>query len=206
MTEAQIFLFVITSLLIIATPGQDLVLVVSRGVAQGARGGVATAAGVSLGLVGHTLLATLGLGALLLASDFAFTLIKTIGAGYLIYLGVKLLRTRNPRFEIQSDAQRSMMGCFLTGALSNLSNPKITIFYFAYLPQFLSGERSGTAMLFILGLSFALLTFVVKGPIGFMAGRFSGWIKRNRSLMLWFNRTSGMVLIGLGLKLALERR
>ena len=206
MTEAQVLLFIATSLLIIATPGQDLVLVVSRGVAHGSRGGVLAAFGVSVGLLGHTLIAAFGLGALLLASDIAFTILKYIGGAYLIYLGVKLLKTGSTKVAVPDVKKYSMWDCFATGAITNLANPKITIFYFAYLPQFMSKGEESPLTLFILGLSFALLTFVIKGPIGFMAGRFSEWIKNNEAIMLWFNRTSGTVLIGLGLKLVFERK
>ena len=91
MIEANWMLFLAASVVVIATPGQDMILVMSKSLAQGARAGVATAAGVSVGLVGHTLLATLGLGALLRASDWVFTALKLVGAAYLVYLGLQLL-------------------------------------------------------------------------------------------------------------------
>src|SRR5262249_38089878 len=125
MQEISWWLFVATSLILIATPGQDMILVMSRSVAQGAAAGVATAAGVSLGLVGHTVLATLGLGALLRASEWLFVALKLVGAAYLIYLGIGLLRTGRADLELASTARRSLPRLFMDGALSNLSNPKI---------------------------------------------------------------------------------
>jgi threonine/homoserine/homoserine lactone efflux protein len=91
--EAISWVFIITSLVLIITPGQDMILVMSRSVSQGRKAGIMTALGVSVGLVGHTLLATFGLGAILLASETLFTMIKFIGAGYLLYLGIKKVRS-----------------------------------------------------------------------------------------------------------------
>jgi threonine/homoserine/homoserine lactone efflux protein len=201
------WLFIVASIVLIVTPGQDMILVMSRSIAQGSAAGVATAAGVSVGLVGHTLLATLGLGAILRTSEWLFVLLKLVGAVYLVYLGVQLLRTRSQPLATAADAPRSLARLFADGALSNVSNPKIAIFYFAFLPQFVAPDAAHpTLAVFMLGLLFAALTFVVKGPVGLAAGRLSGWLRRRPEALKWLYRTSGAVLIGLGLKLALERR
>lgn len=206
MTESQIALFLITSLIVILAPGQDLVLVMSRGIAQGSKAGIATAAGVSVGLIGHTLLATFGLGAILLASDIVFSTIKYIGAAYLIYLGWKLFTSKTSLGTTDQGRVNSLPSCFATGAFSNISNPKITIFYFAYLPQFVPAGQESPVLLLVLGTTFAFLTFLVKAPIGYMAGRSSSWLQSQQSLMMWFKRISGTVLVGLGLKLAFEQK
>src|SRR5262245_37514993 len=153
MIDVNWVLFVVASLVLIVTPGQDMVLVMSRSIAQGAAAGVATAAGVSVGLVGHTLLATLGLGAVLRTSEWLFIALKLVGAAYLIYLGVGLLRTRRAELVVQVSARRSGWRLFFDGALSNVSNPKIAVFYFAFLPQFvLPGAAHPTLSVFALGL------------------------------------------------------
>jgi threonine/homoserine/homoserine lactone efflux protein len=96
---------------------------------------------------------------------------------------------------------------FADGALSNLSNPKIAVFYFAFLPQFvLPGAARPTLTVFVLGLVFAALTFLVKGPVGLGAGMLSGWLRERPGALKWIYRTSGMVLVGLGVRLAFERR
>jgi len=206
-TDTHIILFIITSLVVIITPGQDMVLVLSRGITQGSKAGVITAAGVSLGLLGHTLLTSLGLGAFLMASDIIFTVLKYIGALYLVYLGVQLITSKCHKIEVKQLSNQSMKQIFTTGALSNISNPKVTIFYFAYLPQFISSNVNEPALyLFILGVSFALLTFLVKGPVGYLAGKFSVWITSRPTILKLIDRTSGTILIGLGVKLALEER
>lgn len=207
MPEVSWWLFIAASLLLIVTPGQDMILVMSRSIAQGPAAGVATAAGVSVGLVGHTLLATLGLGAILRTSEWLFLALRLVGAAYLIYLGVQLLRTRAHELAIGTGAPRSLGRLFVDGALSNVSNPKIAVFYFAFLPQFVSpGAEHPTWSIFVLGLLFAALTFLVKGPVGWGAGRLSAWLRSRPGVLTAVYRCSGAVLIGLGLKLAFEGR
>jgi threonine/homoserine/homoserine lactone efflux protein len=207
MIEVSWWLFVLASLVLIATPGQDMMMVMSRSVAQGAAAGVVTAAGVSFGLVGHTVLATLGLGAILRASELLFLALKLVGAGYLIFLGVSLLRTRSAELTVGTSSGRSLARLFFDGAFSNISNPKIAVFYFAFLPQFvLPGAAHPTLSVFALGLTFAGLTFVIKGPVGLSAGLLSGWLRARPGVLKWLYRSSGVVLVALGVKLALERR
>ncbi len=200
-------LFIVASLVLIVTPGQDMILVMSRSIAQGAGAGLATAAGVSVGLVGHTVLATLGLGALLHTSEWLFVVLKLAGAAYLVWLGIQMLRTRGHELAVSAGAPRSLWRLFFDGALSNVSNPKIAVFYFAFLPQFVQpGAAHPTLAVFVLGLVFAALTFLVKGPVGLGAGLLSGWLRWRPKVLTWLYRSSGAVLIGLGLKLALERK
>jgi threonine/homoserine/homoserine lactone efflux protein len=207
MHDTAWWLFIATSLILIATPGQDMILVMSRSIAQGPGAGVATAAGVSVGLVGHTVLATLGLGAILRASEWLFVALKLIGAAYLVYLAIGLLRTRHGDLALGARTGRSAARLFVDGALSNLTNPKIAIFYFAFLPQFVApGEANPTLQLAALGLTFAALTFLVKAPVGLSAGTLAGWLRRRPRVLVWLYRSSGAVLLGLGVRLALEKR
>jgi len=207
MIDASWLLFVIASLVLIATPGQDMILVMSRSVAQGAAAGIVTAGGVSVGLVGHTVLATLGLGAILRASEWLFIALKLVGAAYLIYLGIGLLRTKTSTLPIGAQVTRTLRRLFVDGAISNLSNPKIAIFYFAFLPQFVSpSAQYPTLTVFVLGLAFAALTFVVKAPVGLFAGRLSAWLRSRPNVLTWVFRSSGAILVALGVRLAFERR
>lgn len=200
--------FLATSFLIILTPGQDMVLVMSRTLSGGTRTGVITAAGVSIGLIVHTMFATLGVGVLLQASEWLFTALKLIGALYLLYLGVTLLRTSGELTLSNShDAPMSALSTFAQGALSNISNPKVVLFYLAFLPQFVPADAKHPALsLFILGATFAGLTFLVKGPVALFAGLLSASIRRNPSILTRLNRASGVVLLVLSVKLAFERR
>lgn len=166
-----------------------------------------TAAGVSVGLISHTIFAALGLGALLMSSEIVFTILKYVGAAYLAYLGIKLVFSQVNKFELEAAKAKPLGKLFVEGALSNISNPKVTIFYFAFLPQFISTDIESPAVhLLSLGFSFAVLTFIVKAPIGFFAGLASMWIRSRPMVIKSINRISGTVLIGLGIKLAFEQR
>ena len=207
MSEVSWLLFLTASLLVIISPGQDMMLVFSRGLGQGARAGVATAAGVSTGLLGHTVLAALGLGAVLKTSATLFLILKFVGAAYLNYLGVRLLMAGGSHLQARVAGGASLPRLFREGALSNLSNPKVAVFCFAFLPQFVPASvPHPTAAIFALGVAFAALTFLIKAPVGYFSGALSAWLRSRPSLLAWINRSSGAILIGLGLRLALERR
>jgi threonine/homoserine/homoserine lactone efflux protein len=206
-SDVSWLLFTAASLVLIVTPGQDMILVMSRSVAQGVRAGLATASGVSLGLVGHSVLATLGLGAILRTSEWLFLALKLFGAAYLLYLGVGLLRAKASDLISEVAGQRSLKRLFWDGAVSNVSNPKIAVFYFAFLPQFVRpGAEHPTLAVLVLGLVFAALTFLVKAPVGCFAGLLSSWLRARPKVLSGIYRSSGLVLIGLGIKLAFERR
>jgi threonine/homoserine/homoserine lactone efflux protein len=207
MIEVQFIFFIVTSLVLIITPGQDMILVMSRSITQGSKAGIVTAAGVCTGLLGHTVLASFGLGAILQASKTLFTIVKIIGSSYLFYLGIKYLLSKQNHIEIKKLNNISLKRLFFQGAFSNISNPKIAIFFFAYLPQFIPQNTSNfTFTLLILGIIFTLLTFIIKGIIGYTAGILSNYLKSKPKVQLWINKISGIVLIGLSFKLAFERR
>jgi threonine/homoserine/homoserine lactone efflux protein len=207
MFEIAWVLFLGTSLVVIVAPGQDMVLVMSRGIGQGARAGLATGAGVSLGLLGHSALAALGLGALLETSELAYLILRYVGAAYLLYLGIRLLLSGASSLDTKKRKQAGLRRLFLEGMFSNLSNPKVALFYFAFLPQFVPASvEQPAALLFTLGVVFALLTFLVKVPIGYFAGTLSAWFRSHPKALAWIYRSSGMVLVGLGLRLAFEER
>lgn len=206
METTQVALFVLASLAVIITPGQDLLLVMSRAVTQGSRAGIITASGVSFGLLAHSLITALGLGALLLASSSLFTVLKFVGALYLFYLGIRLIMSTSSRLDLSETSFISTRKLFFTGAFSNISNPHVTLFYLAFLPQFIPSSTENPALyLLILGLAFALLTFLVKGPIGYFAGVLSVWLRSRPGVLTWIDRISGTMLIGLGIRLVLDK-
>jgi len=207
MENSQIILFIVTSLLLIATPGPDMILVMSRSISFGTKAGLFTALGVSVGLLGHTILATLGLGAILNSSQFLFNLLKILGAFYLIYIAYKTFTAKTIDIQIKDENLLSSKQLFIQGAISNISNPKIAIFYFSFLPQFIpSNTQEYTYLLFTLGLSFAILTFFIKGPIAIFAGYFSNFLRTNTKVQTIMNKISATVLFALGVKLAFESK
>ena len=207
MIEAHWVLFLLASIVVIATPGQDMLLVMSKSITHGTRAGVATAAGVSVGLLGHTVLATAGLGALLRTSEWLFTAIKLVGAAYLLALGAQLLLTKSAAIAAGASSPQPLPRQFLTGAASNITNPKIAVFYFAFLPQFVAPDAGQpTLTIMILGIAFAVLTFLIKGPVAVFAGSLAAWFRSRPSALVWLHRGSGVVMVGLAVRLALSRR
>jgi len=207
MIEAQWLLFLLASVVVIATPGQDMLLVMSRSITHGTRAGLATAAGVSVGLLGHTVLATAGLGALLRTSEWLFTAIKLVGAAYLLYLGAQLLLTKSAAIAAGASAPQPLRRQFLTGAASNITNPKIAVFYFAFLPQFVAHDAAQPMLtIMVLGVAFAALTFLIKGPVAVFAGSLSAWFRSRPAALVLLYRCSGLVMVGLAMRLALSRR
>lgn len=203
---SEIHLFLLASIIVIITPGQDLLLVFSRSISQGAKAGVLTALGVSCGLIGHSMLTAFGVGAILLHSATLFTVVKAIGAMYLFYLGIILLLSKPTEFNVSQKRYDSSRRLFITGALSNISNPKVTIFYFAFLPQFISSNQTAEmGQLLCLGSLFALLTFIVKAGLGLCCGKCSQYLLHRKALIARINTFSGMILLGLGVRLLFEK-
>ena len=206
MIEVNWLLFVATSLVLIVTPGQDMILVLSRSIAQGAAAGLATATGVCSGLVVHTVVAALGLGALVRASESLYLALQFAGAAYMAYLGLQLLCTPQKPWALPGAAPKRGARMFFDGALSNLCNPRIILFYLAFLPQFVApGARHAGLSLFALGLAFALLAWMVKAPLACGAAALTHWLRSHPRPLAWLFRTSGVVLLGLALQVALQR-
>ena len=208
MSTPSLGLYVAASLALIATPGQDMIYVITRSLAQGRFAGVCSAVGVCIGILVHTALAALGVGAILHASETLFVALKLAGAAYLIYLGVKLLATREGREGIAAPKDRLSPGALVRqGILSNVTNPKIVLFFFAFLPQFVDpASAHATRDLALLGVLYALLALPVKAAVGIAAGSLSERVLRNPSMIAWMNRVSGGVLVALGLRLAMSER
>ena len=207
MNDAQILLFLITSILLIITPGQDFMLVMTRSISMGRKAGLATISGVSSSLVIHSFLVAFGLGALLQRSETLFTTMKIIGALYLLYLGIKTFMARPVSLDIKESNQIAVRRLFLEGLISNLCNPKVIIFYIAFLPQFIAADNPHTTeTLLILGMVFAVITFVLIGAIGLLAGSLSGWLRKNQFVQSMLNKISGTILIGFAIHLFVSEK
>jgi len=203
-----LWLYVAASLALIVTPGQDMIYVMTRSLAQGRFAGLCSAVGVCLGIIAHTALAALGVGAILQASEGLFLALKLVGAGYLVFLGIRMLFTRAVATDLAQGAAPLSPGTLVwQGMLSNLTNPKIVLFFFAFLPQFVDpASPHPTRDLVFLGVLYALLALPVKGAVGLAAGSLSERVMRRPSALTWINRFSGTVLVALGLRLAATDR
>jgi threonine/homoserine/homoserine lactone efflux protein len=203
------WLFVAAGVLLNLTPGQDTLFIIGRALSGGSRAGVAAACGICVGSVGHTLAAALGLSLLLASSALAFTLVKLLGAAYLIYLGTKLLLSKAARYTAASALVTAAAGgrsAFLQGMLTNLLNPKVALFFLAFLPQFID-PRSGARTLAFLALG---ATFVTTGLIwclilALAAGRLQAFFLANPNARALIDRAVGALFVALGARLAWSR-
>lgn len=197
-------LFVAAGILLNLTPGPDTVYIVGRSIAQGREAGIASALGISIGSIFHTCAAALGLSAILATSALAFGTIKLIGASYLIFLGIKMILDRRKELSLPSNfRRRTTIAAFRQGILTNILNPKVALFFLAFLPQFIDPASSTKVPAFIL----LGLTFVTTGTIwclvlAWFASVFSERLRKNETVSQWLNRTAGALFVFLGLRLA----
>jgi threonine/homoserine/homoserine lactone efflux protein len=206
--DANIALFVAASLAVIVAPGPDNIYVLTRGVAQGRDVALASAWGMCSGLLFHTTLAALGLSVVLARSAVAFSVVKYAGAAYLIYLGVRALLNKEGFAPSAGEESATRLGrFFLKGLTMNLLNPKVAVFFLAFLPQFVNVGRSGAALRFVaLGLTFALLSVIVFSAIALFSGFFGDRLSKSPRFANVLQGLTGCVLIGLGVRLALSVR
>lgn len=206
--ETDLLLFLTASLALIATPGQDNIYIVTRGIAQGRRAALVSAWGVCLGLLVHTTFAAVGLSALLAQSAVAFSVVKWAGAAYLVYLGARTLLDKNSLAPSGDGAPVAGLGkVFLQGVASNVLNPKVALFFLAFLPQFVSpGVGSSGVQFLVFGSLFALLALAVTSVIALFSGALGGWISARPGFAGALRWITGSVLAGLGLRLALADR
>ena len=204
---AKFILFVTVSWALILAPGPDMLYVITRGVTQGRKAGMLSAVGVICGILVHTTAAAFGLTLILQTSALAFMLVKYLGATYLIYLGVKAWRDKSS-FNVQTSApSTSFSKVFWQGVLSNVLNPKIAIFFLAFLPQFVDkGSSHVTLQMVILGLTFAFFGLCFLLAVGYSSGMIGGWLTRRPHFAQFLQRFASGILIALGIRLALTDR
>jgi threonine/homoserine/homoserine lactone efflux protein len=196
--------FVAAALVVLLIPGPGVVYVVTRSVSQGQRAGLVSAAGLSVGAFVHVIAATVGLSALLLASAAAFGVVKVLGAGYLIYLGIRAILSRKTNVDIEIPAPRSLRRVFADGVVVSVLNPKIAVFFLAFLPHFADPLRgSVSAQMFLLGLLYCALSLCTDGAYAVLAGHLRRWMRGPMALGKLPRYASGAVYIGLGVSTAL---
>jgi threonine/homoserine/homoserine lactone efflux protein len=198
-------LFLATSIAITVAPGPDNLQVLARGISQGRAAGLVAALGFAAGITFHTTLAALGVAALLRSSPLAFEAIKLAGAAYLIWIGIKALRSQGLASAHQR-APQPLMTVFRQSVLGNLLNPKVTLFFVVFLPQFVQphGAQSVTVQMLELGVLFMLQTVVVFSLFGVCAGIIGGWLKRRPRVGVWLDRLAGATFIAIGIRVALR--
>jgi threonine/homoserine/homoserine lactone efflux protein len=206
LTPEQLLGFLSASLLITLSPGPDNLLVLSLGASRGRAAGVVFGLGCALGCLSHTLLAALGISALIAASDWAFTVLRLAGGAYLIYLGWQALRSSGAlNAPAQSSPEVSLRQLFARGLLANAINPKVVLFFLAFLPQFVLLQRGPAPwQIAQLGLVFTLQAALLFGLLGYFAGHIGQWLQRRARAGLWLDRCAGAVFVALGLRLIIS--
>lgn len=198
--------FLLTSLIIVATPGTGVLYTLAAGLARGARASVIAAVGCTLGILPHMAAAITGVAALLHTSAVAFGILKYLGVAYLLYMAWSTLKEKGA-LAVRDDAPKSARKVITSGILINILNPKLTIFFFAFLPQFVSpGEPRGLAHMLELSAVFMLMTFVVFAIYGVFAAAVREQITSRPRVMLWMRRVFAGSFVGLGAKLAGTRQ
>ena len=200
-------LFLAAGILLNLTPGPDTAYILGRSIAQGREAGIASALGISIGSIFHTCAAALGLSAILATSAFAFSAIKLLGGAYLVFLGIKMLLDRRKQLSLPANfRRRTTIAAFRQGVLTNILNPKVALFFLAFLPQFIDPASNAKIMAFVtLGLTFVTTGTIWCLILAWFASAFSKRLRTNETISQWLNRTAGALFVFLGIRLAMTR-
>jgi len=198
--------FLLTSLVVVATPGTGVLYTLAAGLTRGARASVVAALGCTLGIVPHMAAAITGVAALLHTSAVAFGVLKYLGVVYLLYMAWSTLRDKGA-LSVQENAPRSARQVIVSGVLINILNPKLTIFFFAFLPQFVSpAESNGVARMLLLSAVFMAMTFVVFAVYGVFAAAVRDQVVSRPKVIAWMRRIFAGSFVALGARLAFTRQ
>lgn len=199
--------FLITTLVVVATPGTGAVYSIAAGLSRGTKAGIVAAFGCTLGVIPHMIAAITGLAAILNASAIAFQTLKWLGVAYLLFLAWQTLRDKSAITVDEGVAPVSFWRVIRTAVLINLLNPKLTIFFFAFLPQFVpAGEVDGTWHMVGLSLVFMAMTFIVFALYGVFAATMRNQVISRPKVMTWLRRTFAATYVLLAGRLAVESR
>jgi threonine/homoserine/homoserine lactone efflux protein len=210
MIESQLlFPYLFAAMVCILSPGADSLGTLTIGISKGQKPAMAFAAGVGTGCLTHTLWASVGIATIVAASETLFSTIKYLGAAYLLWIGIKAMRAK-PSATVQHQAAvdaSTLWKTFMSGLIANSLNPKVMLFFIAFLPQFVSTKDVAAnpiwLQMLILGIIFSVITGTLYVLLGYASGSISRFLQTRQQVMTWINRISGLVFIGLALKLAL---
>lgn len=204
--------FIVAVFLLNVTPGPDTAYIVGRSVAQGRGAGLMSAAGISAGCCVHSLACAFGLTALLAASATAFTVIKFVGAVYLMYLGVRLIFTKPAADQAAGEARpagapKSLRQLFMQGFWTNVLNPKVVLFFVSFFPQFVETGSSHKTLAFLtLGAVFVVMSMLWNSFVAWIAGSVTRRFSGKPAMKKWLDRGVGSAFVGLGIRLATATR
>ncbi|MCY4754528.1 LysE family translocator [Pelomonas aquatica] len=204
---SQALAFLAAALVLTATPGPDNLMVLGMGMSRGRRAGMAFGLGCALGCLSHTLLAVVGVSALVAASPLAFGLLKAVGGAYLVWMGVQAWRhAGRARVDGVAGNGASLRQLFAKGLVANAINPKVVLFFLAFLPQFVIAQQGAVPVqLGLLGLIFTAQAALLFGLLGWFSGSVGAWLNRRPAVGPWLDRLAGTVFVGLGLRMIVTR-
>ncbi|MFC5475305.1 LysE family translocator [Paraherbaspirillum soli] len=200
----EIGLFLVAAMTLTIAPGPDNIYVLTRGIAQGKKAGLVAALGFSSGLIFHTMLAVLGFAALIKASPTAYSLLRYAGAGYLVYIGIRTLRS-HPAIHVPGNpTSLKLPRIYWQSVIANMLNPKVTLFFIAFLPQFVNSHAGHIpAQMLLLAAVFILQALAIFSAIACFSGMVGAFFQRKASAATYLNRLAGCAFIGLGIRIAL---
>ena len=200
----DIALFLVASALLTIAPGPDIVYVLTRGIAQGRKAGFAAALGFATGCIFHTLLAALGVAALIRSSDLAFNAVRYAGAAYLVWIGIQALRHRASFSFAGSQDTRALWTIYRQSVIGNALNPKVTLFFLSFLPQFVNVDAGHVGVqMAILGVVFMVQTAILFSLIAVFSGWIGERVRRNPAIGTRLNTFAGITFVALGVRVAL---
>lgn len=202
-----LLLFIAASAALAVAPGPDNIFVLTQSAVHGRKAGIFVTIGLCTGLLVHIAAVAFGIAAIFRTSALAFTLLKTAGAAYLLYLAWQAFRAGNTRIAAENSAPLNAKALYLRGILMNVTNPKVAIFFLAFLPQFAAPSRGAVSMqIVILGAVFMVTAFVIFTVIAWAAGCIGGWLRRSERVQIGVNRLAGTVFVLLACRLILSRQ
>lgn len=203
LSSETLITFFTASILLGLAPGPDNIFVLTQSALRGRSAGISVMLGLCTGLIGHSLAVAFGVAVIFQTSTLAFSILKYIGAGYLIYLAWRAFRAAAEELTASSNGELKHWKLYRRGIFMNITNPKVSVFFLAFLPQFADPEHGPIwVQILLLGGLFIVATLLVFGSIALLAGTLGQWLSRSSRIQTLLNKLTGIVFIGLALKLA----
>jgi len=208
MVVDNFWVFALAALMLNLTPGNDMLYVAARSTSQGVKAGIISSFGIMVGCLVHIIFAVIGISAIIAESAVAFNIIKYLGAGYLIYLGIRSILSKKKSIVIRSGLKPlSNRKIFLQGVITNVLNPKVALFFLAFLPQFIHTENNNAHwQILFLGIWFDVGGTLVNIIVAMLFGKIGKWLSQSPRFVQWQERLTGIMLIVLGIKVAVSSR
>ncbi|WP_440109209.1 LysE family translocator [Paenibacillus sp. QZ-Y1] len=202
-----ILTFLGTAVLLTIMPGPDNMFTLAQSIGKGRNAGIFTTLGLCTGLLVHILAATFGLAAMIYQSSLAFSVIKYVGAAYLLFLAYKSFRAKDSGFELKSGQSLNYKALYKKGVIMNVLNPKISLFFLAFLPQFINQESGNVSIqMLVLGVVFLVQTLVIFGLISIFAGKVGSFLRKTPTFSKKINYIQGSLFTLIGLKIAFTQK